>query len=262
MSGQDGGLLARERAELAACCHRVAAAGLVTGSAGNLSVRSGELVAVTSRRRALGEIEPDDCPVLDLDGEIVGGDATPSSETQMHLSIYATRGDALAIVHTHSTFAAVLSTLVDELPAVHYAIAQLGGPIRVAEYATFGTQRLADNVCRALDGRQAALIANHGVVVIGNGLRQAFDRAVSVEWLAELYYRARLFGAPRLLDDRELADVVERAAFKGYWREPGGGRGAGRPDDPALDGRAAGRPDDPAPDGGRGAGRPGGAGPR
>ena len=209
--------LDHERTELARCCHRIAEAGLVVGSAGNLSVRSGDLVAVTPRRMKLGDIEPDACPVLDMDGSVVAGSTIPTSESQLHLAIYG-RTDARAIVHTHSTYCAVLSTVLDEIPAIHYAVVQLGGPVRVAKYATFGTQELADHACEALEGRRAVLLQNHGAVVLGDDLDQALDRALLVEWLAEVYFRARTFGSPRILTEQELVLVQERAQFVGYWR--------------------------------------------
>ena len=232
MSANQPFLLDPERTELARCCHQIADAGLVVGSAGNLSVRSGDLVAVTPRRVKLGDIEPDACPVLDMDGDIVAGSTVPTSKSQLHLAIYG-RTDARAIVHTHSTYRAVLSTVLEEFPAIHYAIVQLGGAVRVAEYATFGTQELADRACRALEGRRAVLLQNHGAVVLGDDLDQAFDRALLVEWLAEVYFRARMFGSPRILAEQELELVQERAKFVGYWRAAK--KDSTSPDEPGSD---------------------------
>ncbi len=134
----------------------------------------------------------------------------PSSELALHLAIY--RGtDAEAIVHTHSHYATVLSTVVDELPAIHYTINHFGGPVRVAAYETFGTEGLASSVIDALDERSGALMANHGAVVIAGNVRDAVGKAILLEWLASLYYHACLFGSPTTLTDAELEAVRDRA---------------------------------------------------
>jgi L-fuculose-phosphate aldolase len=191
----------------------VAQSGLVVGSAGNASVRIGDDMLITPRGFALAAIEPDDCVHVRLaDGAVVearDGDG-PSSETPLHRAVYAA-GDAQAIVHTHSHFATVLSTLVDELPAVHYAMTAFGGRVRVAPYATYGTDELAANVVEALRGRRAALLANHGAVVTASTVASAVDRAIALEWLASVTYHAMVAGQPAVLDDAELARVAEQS---------------------------------------------------
>ncbi len=106
------------------------------------------------------------CPVVDTDGYLLEGELQPSSETPMHLAVYAATG-AQAVVHTHSVFGTVVATTMTELPPVHYNALLLGGVVKVAEYATYGTEELAANVRAALDGKQAALMANHGGVTVG-----------------------------------------------------------------------------------------------
>jgi hypothetical protein len=106
----------------------------------------------------------------------------------------------------------VLGTIVDELPAIHYVIAQFGGPVRVARYETFGTEELAAAVCEALGGdRSAALMANHGAVVTGSSIEQAVDKAVNLEWLASVHYHAIIAGTPQILSEADLDAVRERA---------------------------------------------------
>lgn len=195
--------------DLAGYGRRAVADGLVSGPSGNLSVRAGDEVTVTPRKVPLDALDPADCPVVSLDGRLLRGDREPSSETPMHLAIYRATG-AGAVVHTHSPYATALSTVASELPAVHYTIVGLGGPLAVAPYATFGTDELAGHVLAALAGRTAALLASHGTVAYGADLAEAYQRAVLVEWLATLYVRARRLGEPAVLSEEQLAEVRER----------------------------------------------------
>ncbi|HEY3683278.1 MAG TPA: class II aldolase/adducin family protein [Streptosporangiaceae bacterium] len=197
------------RAEVAACGRRLAETGLVVGSAGNVSVRVGDRVAITPSGVPYHRVAADDVCVLDLDGGHVAGPATPSSETPLHLSLYAAT-DAAAVVHHHGVSSAAVSTVLDELPAIHYATTLLGGPLRVADYATFGTPELAAAVMAALRDRTAALMRNHGAVAYAATLDAAFDRAHLVEWLCQVWAQAVRLGTPRVLTDDELADVVRR----------------------------------------------------
>ena len=203
-------LLKDERHELCAVGRRLAETGLVTGASGNISVRRGDLVAVTPAGMMLDRVEPADCPVVNLSSQLVEGEWAPSSETPMHLALYEAT-PAAAIVHTHSTYAAVVATTMSELPPVHYNTLLLGGVVKVAEYATYGTPELAENVRRAMEGgKRAALMANHGGVAIGRDLDEAFENARLLEWLCGVYVRAKMIGEPRVLTDAELAKVVER----------------------------------------------------
>ncbi|MCF2526333.1 class II aldolase/adducin family protein [Yinghuangia soli] len=194
---------------------RAVGQGFVVGSSGNLSVRDGGLVAVTPSGVPLDRMAPEDCPVVDLSGEVVEGALAPSSETPMHLALYAAAEDARAIVHTHAVFGAVVATTRTVLPAIHYNVLLFGGrDVRVAEYATYGTPELARNVQAALaGGRQGALLANHGSVTLGLDLDEAFERTRILEWLCEVYVRACGMGEPRILDDGELADVELRMRY-------------------------------------------------
>ncbi|WP_433353823.1 class II aldolase/adducin family protein [Microtetraspora malaysiensis] len=202
------------RRELCEYGHKAAKLGLVIGTSGNLSVRKGDLVAVTPSGVALERLNPEDCPVLDMEGHPVEGDARPSSETPMHLAVYAST-DARAVVHTHSVFATVVATTATELPPIHYNALLLGGAVRVAPYATYGTPELAEHVHAALAGKQAALLANHGGVTIGPTLEKAFEATRLLEWLCEVYVRALGVGTPTVLTDEQLAAVVERAFSPG-----------------------------------------------
>jgi L-fuculose-phosphate aldolase len=199
---------------------RLEADRLVVGSAGNISVRLGDTVIITPTGVGYDQIAESDICVLDALGNQVDGDGARSSELPMHLKIYQLT-DAAAIVHTHSPYAAALSTVCDELPAIHYSILRLGGgTVRVAPYTTFGSDGLAEAAGAALAGRSAALLQNHGAIVYGASLDEAYQRALLVEWLAEVYWRARLIGTPRILSSAELDDVQEAARRHRY---PSGG---------------------------------------
>lgn len=207
------------RTGLVAGARAVAESGLVVGSAGNLSVRAGDAMLITPRGARLEAIDPSHCVGVDIARGDVAPDVPdgvdPSSEAPLHRAVYAATG-AGAIVHTHSHFATVQSTLVSEVPAVHYATTAFGGPVRVAPYATFGSDELAASVAAALDGRRAALLANHGAVVIADTVDAAVHLAVALEWLCSVSYHATLAGQPTVLDDAELADVVAQGCALRY----------------------------------------------
>lgn len=209
------GMLKRERERVAAAARRLAADGLVTGTAGNLSERAGELVAVTPTGAALDAIAPADVVVVGLDGEQQDGELAPTSELGLHLGVYS-RYEAGAVVHTHAPFATALACVIDELPVVHYQMLALGGPVRVAPYATFGTAELAELTLKALEGRFAALMANHGAIAYGPDLDAAMQQTELLEWACQLYWRAAAVGAPRVLDAAEQLEFIEQVSRRGY----------------------------------------------
>jgi L-fuculose-phosphate aldolase len=200
--------LPRERQLIAEYGRRMTADRLVVGTSGNLSMRAGDLLAVTPSGHAYDTLTPDLICVQDLDGTQFEGDLSPTSELPFHQLIYA-HTDAAAVVHTHSTAATVVSTLVEELPTIHYILAVLGGPIRVAPYATFGSQELAENVIKAIEGRSGVLLANHGAITYGPSIEVAYDRALYLEWVAEVWLRAHSLPGftPRILGQAEMAEV-------------------------------------------------------
>jgi L-fuculose-phosphate aldolase len=202
-------LLEAERALVVHFARMLRPDGLVVGTAGNLSIRSGDLVAITPSSVDYDELDPGLVCVVDCDGTPLETQRPPSSELPMHLAVY-TATDARAIVHTHAPFATALSTVVDELPAIHYAIADLGGPVRVARYVTFGTDELAEVVEEALAGRSAVILGSHGTLTTGDTLEEAYFRSVLLEWLAALYYRARQLGEPRILPLDEIDRIGDR----------------------------------------------------
>jgi L-fuculose-phosphate aldolase len=204
-----------EREAVAAAARRLAAEGLVLGTAGNVSVRSGELVAVTPTGAVLAELESDQVVVVNLDGEPVHGEYAPTSEIDLHLGAYR-RHQAGAVVHAHSPVSTALACVLDELPLIHYQMLALGGPIRVARYATFGTPELARLTLDALEGRAAALMANHGMIAVGPDLDTAVDNGLLLEWACELYWRAAAVGRPRALDAGQAQAFIDAVTARGY----------------------------------------------
>jgi L-fuculose-phosphate aldolase len=205
-----------DRRALADAARTIDESGMVPGAAGNLSLRRGDRLLITPRGADLGAIDPLDLVDVSLaEGAVSPAhdrDSRPSSETALHRAVYAAAGEGEdAVVHTHAHYATVVGTLVDELPPIHYAIAAFGGAVRVAPYTTFGTPELATSVATALQDRSAALMSNHGAVVTGRDPRQAVAKAITLEWVASVYYHAIAAGRePRVLDADDLAAVVEQ----------------------------------------------------
>ncbi|MGP9021546.1 class II aldolase/adducin family protein [Streptomyces sp. BR1] len=202
-------------AELTATARRTAAEGLVVGTSGNVSVRVGDLVLVTPTGVPYDRLGPDDTVAVDLSGRQVIGTLRPTSELPMHLAVYRAT-DARAVVHTHAVHATAVSTLVTELPPVHYMTATLGGPVRVAPYALYGTEELAENMLGALEGRTGCLLQNHGTMTYGTTLSQAYDRTAQLEWMCRLWLAASSVPGrtPSLLSDADLERAAEQ--FRGY----------------------------------------------
>jgi L-fuculose-phosphate aldolase len=214
-------LLEDERAALAAAGRRLGARNLVIGTSGNLSARRDDLVAVTPTGGVISELTPEQMTVISLaDGRIVEGELAPTSEVPMHLAIYRATGTG-AIAHTHATTTTAIGLIADEIPLVHYTMLSLGGAVRVADYACYGTDQLAELVVKALEFKQAALMRNHGSIAVGSSLAKAVDNLELCEWAAETYHRALLAGAvtgrgPRELTQAEQEEVIVAALSSGY----------------------------------------------
>lgn len=220
-----------QRDEVAGAARALGAEGLLIGTSGNVSVRYGDLVAVIGSGVVLGAASAADVVVVGLDGSLVEGSLSPTSELDLHLGVYAARPDVAAVVHTHAPFSTAVACVLDELPVLHYQHLLLGGATRVAPYATFGTPELAEHVLAALEGRQAALMASHGSVAVGASLQQAVDHAVLLEWLCALHHRASALGSVRPLTEDEQTAVVLAALERNYG-EPVTARPPTTPDNP------------------------------
>lgn len=210
-------MTAATRAGVAAAARRLAAEGLLIGTAGNVSavVPSTELVAVTATGVVLAECTPEDVTVVDRSGTVVEGELAPTSELDLHLAVLASSG-AGAVVHTHAPYATAVGCVRDDLPVLHYQQILLGGEIRVAPYATFGTPELAASVVEALRDRSAALMANHGAVNTGATLDKAVENALLLEWCCRLFVTATSIGTPRELDQEQQTAVITAAITRNY----------------------------------------------
>ncbi|MEJ2226784.1 MAG: class II aldolase/adducin family protein [Alphaproteobacteria bacterium] len=198
--------------------------GLNQGTAGNISARCNDTSSGKLRRMLITPtgvpyetLEPRMIAAMPIDGEYGTweGPLKPSSEWRFHLDIMRARPDVGGIVHTHSTFATVLAIAQRTIPACHYMVAAFGGnDVRCADFATFGTSELSANVLKALEGRTACLIANHGMIATGETLEKAMWAAVELETLAKQYYYASMLGDAVILSDEQMAEAHQ--AFKEY----------------------------------------------
>lgn len=232
MSRQDAEL----RAAICAAARALHAAGLAPGKSGNVSVRLGAGLLITPSGLPYPTMQPEDIVEIDGTGRMRAGRYRPSSELPLHRAIYGARPEAGAIVHTHSPQATALACARRGLPAFHYMVAVAGGnDVRCADYATFGSEALATHALRALEGRKAALLANHGVVALGADLEEAASVAAEIENLAREYLVLLAAGLePVVLDEAEMERVRARFADYGRAGEPGGlermpGSRGGRP---------------------------------
>ncbi|MFE1958305.1 class II aldolase/adducin family protein [Streptomyces sp. NPDC059479] len=205
--------------DLVNTARRTASEGLVVGTSGNVSVRAGGLVLVTPSGIPYEQLGPEDAVGVDLDGRQVLGEFTPTSELPLHLAVYQ-HTSASAVVHTHAVHATAVSTLVPELPLIHYMAAAFGGPVRVAPYALYGTDELAAGMLDALRDRTGCLLQNHGTVTYGATLAQAYDRTAQLEWMSRLWLTASAVPGltPSLLSEAQLQEAGEK--LKGYGQRP------------------------------------------
>lgn len=201
------------RAAVAQASNELAREGFAPGTSGNISVRVADRVAVTPTGAQLALVTPDEVTVVDLDGAVIGDGLVPTSELPLHLGVYR-RYRPGAVVHTHSRFATAVGCVIDELPCVHYTLVELGGTVRVAPYRTFGSDQLAAVTVDALKDRAAALMSNHGALILGVDIAQALRFARLLEWVCEIYWRASSIGDPRILDESEREAASAR--YRGY----------------------------------------------
>lgn len=205
------------RAAIVAAMRELAQRGLNTGATGNISVRQGDGLLITPTGVAPESLTADAIVRLDAHGVAAPDALRPSSEWQLHAAVYRARPEFGAVVHCHSRHATALACCGRELPAFHYMIAAAGGTIRCAPYALFGSNELAEQACRALEGRRACLLTNHGQLAAGASLAQALVLAVLVEELAATYQACLQVGNVQLLDETQMAAVTAR--FSDYGQQ-------------------------------------------
>jgi len=194
--------------------------GLNRGTSGNLSVRYDAGFLISPSGISAAEQTPNDIVFMDMDGN-PRGRCKPSSEWRFHRDILAARPELDAVLHAHSTFATTLACVGKDIPPFHYMIAAAGGKtIRCAPYATFGTQQLSDHALKAMEGRKACLLSNHGMIAAGLSLESALALAIEVETLCEQYCRVLQIGKPVILPDDEMNVILEK--FKSYGQQAKG----------------------------------------
>nr|WP_208958998.1 L-fuculose-phosphate aldolase [Dolosigranulum pigrum] len=200
------------RDQLIAYGKKLVETNLTKGTGGNLSIfdREAGHMAITPSGIDFFEIQPEDIVIMTLDGDIVEGERTPSSEWVMHKIFYENREDIDAMIHAHTMYATVMATLHWDLPPSHYMVAVAGKNVRVADYATYGTPELAENAYEAMKDRRAVLLANHGIIAGAQDLLNAFNIVEEVEYCSEVHIKAKSVGEPVILDDAEMTHMLER----------------------------------------------------
>ena len=212
-------LMMQERQQIVDFGLKLIRSGLTTGSGGNLSVLSADhnLVAISPSGIDYDDVTLTDVVIVDRSGNRVEGERKPSSELGFHLALYNLRADITAVVHTHSVYATTMACLHWEIPAVHYLVAFSGNKVPLAPYATFGSDELAQNIVTSIGDYNAVLLANHGLVTVGNGINKAFNAAEEIELVARIYYQAKSLGEPVLVDAEEMQVVAEK--FHSYGQQ-------------------------------------------
>ena len=209
-------ILEKEREQVIEYSLKLLSEGLTNGTAGNVSIFNREegLVAISPTGVNYSELTPEMISIVDLDGKLIEG-LKPSSELEMHMILYRNREDVNAVIHTHPVYTTVLACLREDLPAIDYMIAVTGATkVRCAEYASYGTKELAKNAYKAMGSSLAVILANHGLTTAGKDIANAFNITVQVEYISNLYIKARNIGEPIILPDNEMNSMLER--FKTY----------------------------------------------
>lgn len=206
-----------QRKEVSELGRQLIERGLANGTMGNLSARRDDRIAVSPSGTPYEEVTPDTVPIVTVDGDHVAGDTAPSSETPMHRVLYRNRSDVGGVVHTHSPYASTFASLRQEIPASHYLIGFAGQEVPVAEYAEPGSEELGRLAADALgDDHDAVLLANHGVITVGETLDDAFEVAEMVEYCARIHHQALAVGEPEVLSEDTVEQLVEK--FDSYGR--------------------------------------------
>jgi len=205
------------RAEIAARCRELNSSGINQGTSGNISARFKDRMLISPSATPYDEMTPEMIASVRLDDEsgTFEGPLNPSTEWRFHQALLRERADAQAVVHAHPAYCTALAIARKEIPACHYMVAAFGGnTVRCAGYATYGTAELSDLTIKAMQDRTACLLANHGMVVIGESLAKAMWRAIELETLAKQYCLSLAVGGPVLLSEADIADTL--AGFSNY----------------------------------------------
>ncbi|MBV9784240.1 MAG: class II aldolase/adducin family protein [Acidisphaera sp.] len=208
---------AQARRALVEACRSLLALGLSQGTSGNISLRHGDTMLISPSATPYETMQPEQVAAMPIEGDYGAwsGPLCPSTEWRFHLDILRSRPEVGAVVHGHPSFCTTLAIARREIPACHYMIAAFGGgDVRCAPYAPFGSAELSAHALRALEGRNACLLANHGMIVCGSSLARAMWLAVELEALARQYCQSLAIGGPVLLSGEEITEALAR--FEGY----------------------------------------------
>jgi len=205
-----------ERQQIIDYCQKIAEKKLTPGTSGNISIlnKEKELIAISPSGIDYFSLKPQDIVLLNLNGDVIDGRRKPSSEKEMHIELYRNRKDINTVIHTHSIFSTIFACLRKPIPPVHYIIGIAGKEIPCCDYATFGTRELAKKAVTSLKNNNSVLLANHGLLVVGNGIENTFNILENVEYTAEIYYRTLSIGDPIILSQKEMQLILEK--FKSY----------------------------------------------
>ena len=207
-----------DRGELLSCYRELLAAGLGTGTSGNVSGRTADGMLITPTGIAPDQMQAEQLVAMSLEGVVAPNQLLPSSEWHMHAAIYQARPDVGAVVHCHSRFATTLACTGRTIPAIHYMIAVTGSSeIPLVPYETFGTEALARSAAQALRQGQACLLANHGQIAVGADPAVALRVAIEVEELAAIYWHALAVGGEQILTEQQMGEVKD--AFVDYGQQ-------------------------------------------
>lgn len=205
----------RLRARMVEVMRAMEAKGLNRGTSGNISARLRDGMLVTPSGVPPERLTAEAMVFVGADDSVAPGQLKPSSEWRMHMQILRRRPDVGGVVHCHSRHATILACAGRPIPAVHYMVGVSGGAtVPVAPYATFGSAELADSVVDALQGRYAALMANHGQITVAPSLNAALLIAEEIEEQAAVYWGCLAIGGPNLLSDPQMDEILVR--FKSY----------------------------------------------
>ena len=213
------------RREIVAACRAMNALGINQGTSGNISARFEDRMLISPSATPYERMEAEMIASIPLDDAsgIWEGPLKPSTEWRFHHRLLQGRSDAGAVVHAHPTYCTTLAMARKPIPAAHYMVAAFGGnDVRCAGYATFGTEALSDLAMEAMQDRTACLLANHGMIAIGENLEKAMWRTVELETIAKQYYHTLLIGGPVLLSDGEIKDTHK--GFGSYGIQDGAGQ--------------------------------------
>lgn len=213
------------RTEIVERCREMNGSGINQGTSGNISARFEDRMLISPSATPYDAMTPEMIASISLDDEsgAFDGPLKPSTEWRFHQKLLRDRPDAAAVVHAHPTYCTTLAIARKDIPACHYMIAAFGGNnVRCAGYDTFGTAGLSELAIDAMRDRTACLLANHGMIAIGESLAKAMWRAIELETIAKQYYLSLQIGGPVLLSDAEIDDTHK--GFAGYGLQDDGGK--------------------------------------